>query len=102
MTAKILRIVGAKETESLAWDYLTTPLAMKPNESDPWLGPATSATREGDLELADRCYDAAFAAEPTNAQILWDRAKLLERRGEIARSRELMEKLSATEWQPPL
>ena len=99
-TAKILRTVGGKEAETLAWDYLTTPLALKPNESDPWLGLATSATREGDLDLADRCYHAAFAAEPTNAQILWDRAKLLERRGEVARSRELMEKLSATEWQP--
>jgi ferric-dicitrate binding protein FerR (iron transport regulator)/tetratricopeptide (TPR) repeat protein len=99
-TAKILRLVGGKEAEALAWDYLTTPLAMTPNESDPWLGLATSATREGNLELADRCYDAAFAAEPTNAQILWDRAKLLERRGEIARSRELMAQLSNTEWQP--
>jgi tetratricopeptide (TPR) repeat protein len=99
-TAKILRLVGGKEAEALAWDYLTTPLALKPNESDPWLGLATSATREGNLDLADRCYEAAFAAEPTNAQILWDRAKLLERRGEIARSRELMTQLSITEWQP--
>ncbi len=98
--AKILRTVGGKDAEVLAWDYLTTPLALKPNESDSWLGLAASATREGDLELADRCYEAAFAAEPTNAQILWDRAKLLERRGEIARSRALMEKLSTTEWQP--
>ena len=35
-TAKILRLVGGKEAEALAWDYLTTPLALKPNESDPW------------------------------------------------------------------
>lgn len=100
MTAKILRLVGGKEAEALAWDYLTTPLALKPNESGPWLGLATSATLEGNLELADRCYEAAFAAESTNAQILWDRAKLVERRGEIARSRELMTQLSVTEWQP--
>jgi tetratricopeptide (TPR) repeat protein len=100
LTAKILRTIGGAEAESLAWDYLTTPLALKPNESEPWLGLAQSATNEGDLTLADKCYEAAFAAEPTNAQILWDRAKLLERRGEIARSHELMRQLVAGDWQP--
>ena len=85
--AKILRSIGGQREADLAWDYLTTPLALRPNESQPWLGLAASATEEGDLALADSCYAAAFGAEPTNAQILWDRAKLLELRGEIAKSR---------------
>ena len=72
--ARILRTIGGNGTSALAWDYLTTPLAMKPNESSPWLSLAESAKREGDLALADRCYREAYSAEPTNAQILWDRA----------------------------
>ena len=100
LAAKILRKIGGREAELLAWDFLTTPLALKPNSSDPWLTLAQSAIEEGDLDLADRCYEAAFAAEPTNAQILWDRAKLLERRSEIGRSRELMTQLAKSDWQP--
>jgi len=98
--ARILRLVGGSEAEALAWDFVTTPLALKPNESAPWLSLAVSATREGNLPLADRCYEAAFQAEPTNAQILWDRAKLLERRGEIARSQDLLREVAAGDWQP--
>jgi tetratricopeptide (TPR) repeat protein len=98
--AKVLRLIGGKDAQLLAWEFVTTPLALKPNESDPWLGLAASATQEGDLDLADKCYDAAFAAEPTNAQILWDRAQLLERRGEIAQSRTLLKQLADSEWQP--
>ena len=92
--------IGGQREADLAWDYLTTPLALRPNESQPWLGLAASATEEGDLALADSCYAAAFGAEPTNAQILWDRAKLLELRGEIAKSREVMNQLLAGDWQP--
>src|SRR5262249_26266993 len=33
MAARILKTLGARE---LAWDYLTTPIGMKPNESGPW------------------------------------------------------------------
>jgi thioredoxin-like negative regulator of GroEL len=61
---------------------------------------AQSATKEGDLPLADQCFAAAFAAEPTNAEILWDRAKLLERRGQIAQSRQLFKQLAEGQWQP--
>jgi len=100
LAAKILRTVGGPEAESLAWDFLTTPLALRPNESAPWLGLAATASQEGDLPLADRCYEAAFAAEPTNAQILWDWSRLLERRGDFARSREVLGRLVRGDWQP--
>jgi ferric-dicitrate binding protein FerR (iron transport regulator)/tetratricopeptide (TPR) repeat protein len=98
--ARILRMLGGPEAEALAWDYVTTPLALRPNEAEPWLALAHDAVREGRLALADQCYEAAFAAEPTNAEILWERAKLLERHGEIARSRELFKQLAAGNWQP--
>ena len=98
--AKVLRLIGGEQAEALAWDFATTPLAMRPNESEPWLSMAQSAMQEGDLELADQCYESAFAAEPTNAQILWDRSRLLERRGEIAQSRKVLEQIAMGDWQP--
>ena len=45
--------MGARD---LAWDYLTTPIGLKPNESEPWLGLARSLAAEGELDLADRGF----------------------------------------------
>jgi hypothetical protein len=42
----------------------------------------------------------AFAAEPTNAQLLWDRAQYLQQQGQIAESRKLMRELAEGTWQP--
>ncbi len=100
LAAKVLRMIGGAQAEALAWDFATTPLAMRPNESEPWLSMAQSAMQEGNLVLADQCYEAAFAAEPTNAQILWDRSRLLERRGETSHSREVLQQIAAGDWQP--
>src|SRR5207302_6880923 len=69
--AQILETAGAKE---LAWEYLTTPVALRPGESGPWLSMARSLHERGNDVLADRAFAMAFAAEPTNAQILYDRA----------------------------
>jgi len=44
---------------------------------------ARTLGRQGDAELADRAYTAAFEAEPTNAQILWDRAVALRQTGRL-------------------
>jgi tetratricopeptide (TPR) repeat protein len=98
--AKILRLIGGEQAKALAWDFATTPLAMRPKESAPWLSMAQSAMQEGNLALADQCYESAFAAEPANAQILWDRSRLLERRGEIAQRRKVLEQIAAGDWQP--
>jgi hypothetical protein len=40
---------------SWAGIYLTTPVALKPNEAEPWLTMATNLTRKGDLDLAEGC-----------------------------------------------
>jgi ferric-dicitrate binding protein FerR (iron transport regulator)/tetratricopeptide (TPR) repeat protein len=98
--ATILRKAGGEGARELAWDYATTPLALKPNESDPWVSLAWSVRQEGDWRLADKCYELAFAAEPTNAQLLWDRAQHLQQQGQIAESRKLMKQLADSEWQP--
>jgi ferric-dicitrate binding protein FerR (iron transport regulator)/tetratricopeptide (TPR) repeat protein len=98
--AAILRKAGGAGAAELAWDYMTTPLAMKPNESAPWTSLAWSVRQEGNWRLADKCYEMAFAAEPTNAQLLWDRAEHLRQQGQIADSRAILRQLANSEWQP--
>ncbi|HMF18876.1 MAG TPA: hypothetical protein VKE98_16840, partial [Gemmataceae bacterium] len=96
LAAKTLQAVGARE---LAWDYLTTPIALKPNESAPWLQVA-NAVMESDLDLADRAFALAFKAEPTNAQILWDHAQCLHQYGRFAPAQQLYRQITETDWQP--
>ncbi len=96
LAAKVLQALGERE---LAWDYLTTPIDQKPNEAAPWLELAT-ASKDTDFELADRAYALAFQAEPTNAQILWDRAQHLQQHGRPAEARQLVRQLADGDWQP--
>ncbi len=86
--------------EDLAWDYLTTPLALKPNEAAGWLSIARQRRVAGDWRLADRAYTAAFESERTNAQILWDHAQLLQQYGGHAKAQELYRQIANGPWQP--
>jgi tetratricopeptide (TPR) repeat protein len=95
--ARVFQALGARD---LAWDYFTTPLGQRPNEAAPWLNLAQAMSQEGDFDLADRAYAEAFAAEPTNAQILWDRALLLQQGGRTSQARELFRQIAAGKWQP--
>lgn len=95
--ASILQRLGDKE---LAWDYLTTPVAHQPAESGPWADIAQNLARKNVLDLADRAYQAAFEAEPTNAQLLWDRAALLRQAGKAVESQRLFRQLAESDWQP--
>jgi hypothetical protein len=95
--ARVLRTLGERE---LAWDYLTTPVALNPAEADPWSAMARELKRRGELRLADRALRAAFEAEPTNAQFLWDRAENLRQAGRLAAARALYRQLAEGTWQP--
>ncbi len=95
--ARILQTLGVRD---LGWDYLTTPIGQQPNESGPWLSLAQTLSRKGDMELADRAYAAAFEAEPTNAQILWDRAQCLHQAGKREEAQKLFRQLAESDWQP--
>jgi tetratricopeptide (TPR) repeat protein len=97
VTARILQTVGASE---LAWDYLTSPLGLRPNEAAPWLEIAQALHNEGAFDLADRAYASAFAAEATNAQILWDRAENLLQAGRVDLARAVYQALAVGNWQP--
>ena len=98
--AGVLRKVGDQQAEALAWEYLTTPIGMHPGESAPFLSLAGEFVRFGETNLADECYTAAFQAEPTNAQILWDHARFRVRIGQTARAQELFGKIAKGDWQP--
>jgi ferric-dicitrate binding protein FerR (iron transport regulator)/tetratricopeptide (TPR) repeat protein len=95
--ATILRSLGAAD---LAWEYTTTPIARRPNESGPWLNLAQSLQREGDFALADRAFAAAFEAEPTNPQILWDRAQALRQNGKQAEAQKVLRQVVSGDWEP--
>jgi ferric-dicitrate binding protein FerR (iron transport regulator) len=95
--AKILQSLGSAD---LAWEYMTTPIGLQPNEAGPWLNLAESQRKAGDYDLADRAFAAAFDAEPTNAQILWDRAQNLQRIGKSTQAQALLRKLADGQWQP--
>jgi len=51
-------------------------------------------------DLAQRAYASAFEAESTNAQILWDRAQLLQQRGRSDRARAIYRRIAEGTWQP--
>jgi hypothetical protein len=95
--ARILKYLGHKE---LAWDYLTTPTALRPNESAPHLALAQTLRNDGDYDLADKAYVLAFEAESTNAQILWERAQSLQQAGKIADAQKVYRQIAEGEWQP--
>jgi tetratricopeptide (TPR) repeat protein len=95
--ARILQTLGGRD---LAWDYLTTPVGLHPNEAGPWVSLAETLRQKGDVDLADRAYTAAFEAEPTNAQILWDRAQNLRQAGRRAEAQALFRQLADGTWQP--
>src|SRR5581483_8487282 len=63
--ARVLRVLGERE---LAWDYLTTPVALRPGEAEVWVGLAHALTEQGERDLADRAFAAAFERESTDAQ----------------------------------
>ena len=95
--ARILKRLGNRE---LAWDYLTTPIAQQPNEARPWTDLAVTMATQGELELADRAYRAASEAEPTDPQILWDRAQNLRQLGKQQEATALVRRIAEGTWQP--
>ncbi len=55
---------------------------------------------EGDPDLSSRAYAAAFDADPTNAQALWDRAEIFDESGQANLARELYRRIANGEWDP--
>ncbi len=73
---------------------------MHPNESGPWSTLAETLRQGGEPALADLAYKAAFDAEPTNAQLLWDRAENLQQSGKTVQARALYQQIAEGHWGP--
>ncbi|MBL8793243.1 MAG: FecR domain-containing protein [Planctomycetia bacterium] len=95
--AVVLRAAGLKE---LAWDYLTTPIALRPNEGGTYQSLAQSLQGQNEIDLADKAYALAFETEPTNAQLLWERAQMLQQAGRHTAARQVYAQLADGKWQP--
>jgi predicted Zn-dependent protease len=95
--ARALKMLGQND---LAWEYLTTPAALRPNEAAPFLQLAQALRYDGDGDLADQAYAMAFEREPTNAQILMERAQALQQAGKLVDARKVYRQISDGEWQP--
>jgi ferric-dicitrate binding protein FerR (iron transport regulator) len=94
------RVLAALGATDLAWEYFTTPLALRPDESGPWLELAGALAQQGQIDRADRVYAAAFQIEPGNAQILWERASALWDAGRQEQARPLFRQIVAGPWAP--
>ncbi len=97
LAAQALRAAGAQD---LAFDYLVTPLAQRPNEGEPWHALGQELARVGDESGATTALATAFAIEPTNAQYLWDLAEAHRQAGRTADARAAWQQLADGTWQP--
>ena len=61
----------------LAWEYLTTPAAMQPEQSSSVSNDAATLSRTGKYTLAEYAYEVAAAANPDDPDIVWERAQNL-------------------------
>jgi Tfp pilus assembly protein PilF len=93
--ARVLRRLGMPD---LAWEYVTTPFAARPDEAPEWSTLAGTLRGQGEFELAAQAYRSAFAAQTSNAQILWDHAQMLEQLGKSAAARQLYRQLADGQW----
>jgi tetratricopeptide (TPR) repeat protein len=97
VAARIIKKLGDRD---LAWDYLTTPLAINPKESSSWRTLAQKLSGEKQIDLADLAYERAFEFEKTNADILFEHAQLLQSNGRPEDARQLLKRIVGGSWQP--
>jgi len=90
----------ALDLRDLAHDLRTTPLALRPNETQPWIDYASDCGVANRVEEAITGYERAFAAEGTNAQTLLSHAQFLENQQRPAEARRLYQKIADGTWGP--
>jgi tetratricopeptide (TPR) repeat protein len=94
--ARVLNRLGMIDA---AWEYATTPFGEKPNDPPAWLSLGKTLRNEGCVDLADRAYQRAFAAEPTNAGILWEHAQMLEQTGKSDAALQCYQQIANGQWE---
>ncbi len=94
------RLLSKLNRKSLAWAYLTTPLADSSGESAPWRALAEHLTSQKEVDLADMAWVKAFEFEQSNPEILLAHAKMLQANGRYLASRRLLQQVVNSNWQP--
>ncbi len=95
--AKLLQLIGLYDD---AWDYWTTPLVNTANRSAAWTTLATALAETNQIHRASQAWNEAFAAEPTNPELLWNHASLLRNHSQPERARKLLTQIMNGKWQP--
>ena len=96
-TARLLQLIGLYDP---AWDYWTTPLVNTANSSAAWTNLATALTETNQIHRASQAWTEAFAAEPTNPELLWNHASLLRNHNQPERAKKLLTQIVNGKWQP--
>jgi tetratricopeptide (TPR) repeat protein len=93
---RILRLLGRAD---LAWEYLSTAIALGTREPDTWakLGDML-ADEDGDRDLAERAYRAATEADPQHVPFLYARALNLEEAGRRLEAHRLFRQVAEGKW----
>jgi tetratricopeptide (TPR) repeat protein len=91
---RILWLVGERQ---LAWEYQTAALEEE-GDAARWLEVARSKSQEGAREQADQVFATAFALQPANARILWERALNLSQPAPTPAARQLFRQLAEGTW----
>ena len=94
------RLLAKLNLQDLAWDYLTTPLAVNSGESAPWIELARSLGTDQQTDMASMAWTQAFALESTNPEILIEHARLLQTASRSAVAKELLNQVIGGSWQP--
>lgn len=96
-TARLLQLIGLYDP---AWDYWTTPLVNTANSSAAWTNLATALTKTNQIHRASQAWTEAFAAEPTNPELLWNHASLMRDHNQPAQAKKLLTQIVNGKWQP--
>ena len=94
------RILGELGETDLAWDYLTTPLAVQANAASGWANLRGPCGSKGTSIWPTGPMRRPSTAEPTNAQILWDRAESLQENGRPDQALPIFRQIAAGPWGP--
>ena len=95
--ARLLQLVGIYDD---AWDYWTTPLVNTAGSSAAWRSLASALAETNQIHRASQAWAEAFAAEPTNPELLWNHATLLREHNQPERAKKLLTQIMNGEWQP--
>jgi hypothetical protein len=91
----ILRLAGARD---LAWSYVTSPAVLQRGSAADWLELALRQHGQEDYDLAERAFVVAASLEPSNAEIIWERALNHRAVGRRDAARTLLRQLDKGTW----